>query len=378
MIRIDEIYNHTFWPFIKQHIPDTRMFFCDPFGHSDVDHLVNRSHDNPSHYILLHDQEPIHLDIHTKLFDEVKNRSLDMRSNQTRLEQYYPRGPRRDAIITSERDSAAIDYVCSVYGCKAYYYFFHGWAALDWYRGYDKTFLMPAPEQRKITKSFINPNRIIGGKRQHRVLLMHHLLKMDVKHAWMSFPETCPAEGTHISEIVKEFKHQYPNMIDVFEQAGLPLNFPGETDHPMHSCWLSLFDESAESLAYGVTETVFEGRRHHLTEKTFKPICLGMPFVLASTAGSLEYLRDYGFKTFDTLWDESYDLELDDQWRMYKIAQVLKNLDDMSNQQRQELFEHAIPIVKHNYDHFYGGGFEKILWTELDNMLTGLAEDLND
>jgi hypothetical protein len=103
-----------------------------------------------------------------------------------------------------------------------------------------------------------------------------------------------------------------------------------------------------------------------------------MPFVLASTAGSLEYLRDYGFKTFDTLWDESYDLELDDQWRMYKIAQVLKNLDDMSNQQRQELFERAIPIVKHNYDHFYGGGFEKILWTELDNMLTGLAEDLND
>ena len=44
--------------------------------------------------------------------------------------------------------------------------------------------------------------------------------------------------------------------------------------------------------------------------------------------------------------------------------------------QRQELFERAIPIVKHNYDHFYNGGFEKILWTELTGMLNELATDL--
>lgn len=376
MIRIDEIYNNTFWPFIAQNIPGTRMFFCDPFGHSDVDHLFNKSHDNPLHYILLHDQEPIHLDIHTKLFDAVRDRNRDLQFNQTRLEQYYPRGSRRDAIITSERNSDAVNYICSVYGWKSYYYFFHGWAALDWYRGYDKTFLMTAPEQRTITKSFINPNRIIGGKRQHRVLLMHHLLKMGIKDAWMSFPEICPAEGSHIKDIAQSLEHQYPDMVNIFAQAGLPLNFPGEENHPMHSCWLSLFDESAESLAYVVTETVFEGHRHHLTEKTFKPICLGMPFVLASTAGSLGYLRDYGFKTFDSLWDESYDLEPDDHWRMFKIATLLKSFDNMSVPERQALFERAIPIIKHNYDHFYSGGFEKILWSELNSMLNELAMDL--
>jgi hypothetical protein len=63
---------------------------------------------------------------------------------------------------------------------------------------------------------------------------------------------------------------------------------------------------------------------------------------------------------------------------MYKIAQILKSLDDMSVVQRQELFERAIPIVKHNYDHFYGGGFEKILWAELTGMLIKLAKDFND
>jgi hypothetical protein len=56
----------------------------------------------------------------------------------------------------------------------------------------------------------------------------------------------------------------------------------------MHSCWLSLFDQSAESLLYLVTETVATGRRHHLTEKTFKPIAMGMPFVIVGTQGSLQ------------------------------------------------------------------------------------------
>ena len=34
MIRIDEIYNNTIWPWLKEHRPGTRVFFCDPFGHT--------------------------------------------------------------------------------------------------------------------------------------------------------------------------------------------------------------------------------------------------------------------------------------------------------------------------------------------------------
>lgn len=45
----------------------------------------------------------------------------------------------------------------------------------------------------------------------------------------------------------------------------------------------------------------------HLTEKTIKPIIAGIPFVLFAGAGYLENLQKIGFKTFDSLWDESYD-----------------------------------------------------------------------
>ena len=46
MIRIDEIYNNTFWPWINKHQEGTRVFFCDPPGRSDPDALFNLGQDD--------------------------------------------------------------------------------------------------------------------------------------------------------------------------------------------------------------------------------------------------------------------------------------------------------------------------------------------
>jgi hypothetical protein len=142
----------------------------------------------------------------------------------------------------------------------------------------------------------------------------------------------------------------------------------------MHSCWLSLFDESAESLLYLVTETVYTGRRHHLTEKTFKPIALGMPFVIVGTKGSLEYLRSYGFRTFEGIWDESYDLT-EDFVRIERIASLLRSLDELPVSAKQDLFDQAQEVIEHNWNHFYNGGFEAVLWKELQEMLDGIESN---
>jgi hypothetical protein len=107
----------------------------------------------------------------------------------------------------------------------------------------------------------------------------------------------------------------------------------------------------------------------HLTEKTFKPIALGMPFVLTGTQGSLEYLRSYGFKTFGSVWDESYDQEPNDIRRAEKLAELLKSIDQLSEKHKQELFEQTWPIIEHNWNHFYQGGFANTLWAELVDML---------
>jgi hypothetical protein len=388
MIRIDEIYDNTIWPWIKKHHPGVRLWWCEPFGRTDPDSLVNYGSDDlvEHNYTLLWDQEPIHLNVHLPTFEQVTVVNNDLHQickqrnqiNQMALEAGYTKplqvNRKVGAIITSERDSDNVDAVCEKFGWKSYYYFFHGWAALDWYRGYDKTFLIKPWTERIINKTFLAPNRIVAGERQHRLEMLYWIFKLGLTDNHVSCPSVCPAENIAILDAVQPLKNKYPDIDSVFAEQPLPLNFEGETDHPMHSCWLSLFDQSAESLLYLVTETVATGRRHHLTEKTFKPIAMGMPFIIVGTQGSLRYLRSYGFQTFGDLWDESYDDEPDDSKRIEKIAHTLKLLDDLG-EYRQAIFDSAWEIVEHNWNHFYGGGFEAILWQELKDMLNDIEFD---
>ena len=333
-------------------------------------------------YIFFFDQEPIHLSIHAATFERVFALNEDIHSNRywernngnykmvgkiTRPPDFVSSG----YIVTSELNSENVNAVCERFKWTPLYYFFHGWAALDWYRGYDKTFLIQPIQERTITKTFIAPNRIVAGERQHRLEMLYYIFKNDMMDNHISCPDTCPAENISIHDAVKPLTAKYPDIESVFAAQTLPINFAGETDHPMHSCWLSLFDESAESLLYLVTETVATGCRHHLTEKTFKPIALGMPFVIVGTKGSLEYLRSYGFKTFGHLWDESYDLA-EDSVRIQRIASLLKSLDELPIEAKQDLFDAAQEVIEHNWNHFYNGEFEAVLWAELKEMLNGI------
>ena len=96
------------------------------------------------------------------------------------------------------------------------------------------------------------------------------------------------------------------------------------------------------------------------------------PFVLSAPAGSLQYLRTYGFQTFDSVWDESYDNVANNERRMTELTKTLRHLDKQSQQEKNKIFQKCIPIIEHNWNHFYGGGFEKILWAELVEMLQNL------
>jgi hypothetical protein len=361
MIRIDEIYNHTFWPWLEKNRPGTRLFFCDPFGHTTPQSLYNHGSDiiQEEEYVFMHDQEPIQLVAHSDLFDDVVKRNLDI----------IPRA--RGHVIVSERGEM-VDRLCDIYGWKHHYYFFHGWACLDWYRGYDRTFLFDKPTHRKPTKTIMSPNRIVGGERAHRVLFIYHLLKKNLPHNHISAPRSCPYEKVDITTIASQYDNIYPDIEQVLNDSSLPWLFQGEDIQHMTSCWLGNFTESNDSLIYVPTETVYFGRRTHITEKTFKAIALGMPFVLVAAAGSLEYLKEYGFQTFDHIWDESYDTNCDDLSRLEQITELLADIDSLSIKEKQQIHQHCLPVIEHNWNHFYHGGLEKLLWQELCTMLNNI------
>jgi len=272
-------------------------------------------------------------------------------------------------LITSEHNSEFVERACDTYGFIPHYYFFHGWAALDWFRGYDHSFLIARARDRHPTQTFMSPNRVVGGRRDHRVLFLYNVFKNQLEHNHISAPKICPEEAVDISRVAQKYTCVYQDITHVFNHAHLPRLFPSESTQQMSSYWLSNLTEAQDSLVYVPTETVYFGRRTHITEKTFKAIALEMPFVLVAPAGSLAYMREYGFKTFDSVFDESYDLETNDLQRIEKVTALLKSLDQMSVKQRHEIHRACLPIVQYNYDHFYRGGFADVLWQELKGML---------
>ena len=352
------------------------MFFCDPPGHTDPEHLFNHGHYDSweKDYIFFHDQEPVDINLYKSLFDEVAEvgpRGLGWELKEDKWIQHFPTPENIGHIVVSERGEM-VEKLCEHYGWTSHYYFYHGWACLDWFRGYDKTFLIPRAQDRAPVQTFMSPNRIIGGQRDHRVLFLYHVFKKGLAHNNITVPKICPYENIDICSVSVKYCNTYPDIMQVFDQAKLPRLFSNEATQQMTSCWLTNFSEAQNSLVYVPTETVYFGSRTHITEKTFKAIALEMPFVLVAPAHSLEYMRSYGFKTFADIFDESYDEETDDIKRVEKVTRLLKDLDNLSVAERQQIHRACLPIVEHNFEHFYGTGLENILWPELINMLNEL------
>lgn len=80
------------------------------------------------------------------------------------------------------------------------------------------------------------------------------------------------------------------------------------------------------------------------TEKTARPIAGKTPFLILSVPGTLRVLKNLGFKTFDSLIDESYDQETNAKDRILKIcatvSDILKNDPQTFARSSQDIVEH--------------------------------------
>ena len=90
-----------------------------------------------------------------------------------------------------------------------------------------------------------------------------------------------------------------------------------------------------------------------MSEKTFKPLFNLMPFIVVGGAGHLERLRSYGYKTFPSIFDESYDLMEDNRQRMQKIKSEIKRICNMPDNALHEAYYNIIDDLVYNRDVFY-------------------------
>lgn len=138
-------------------------------------------------------------------------------------------------------------------------------------------------------------------------------------------------------DLVESAKYLYINqelILDVETTPNLALNVNKE-----------LYKNTFVSL---VTETVISNNSTFLSEKTWKPISVGHPFMILGGSYTLKVLKERGFKTFDKWFDESYDYA---PTLKEKIIIIIKNLERYKNhtpEQLQALRQEMKEVCIHN------------------------------
>ena len=128
------------------------------------------------------------------------------------------------------------------------------------------------------------------------------------------------------------------------------------------------FEESYWNLVVeGLIENQFNAI--FLTEKIFKPIYLKSPFVVFAQPFYLKSLHDMGYKSFGEFIDESYDIERSDPIRLKKIVNVIKILNNLSDESFQTMYNDLQSIVDFNYNTFMHRGKNNVIGQNLVNYL---------
>jgi hypothetical protein len=102
------------------------------------------------------------------------------------------------------------------------------------------------------------------------------------------------------------------------------------------------------SYCHIVIETLFDVDQSggaFLTEKTYKCLKFGQPFVIAGAVGSLQTLRDAGYRVFDGLIDNSYDTVVDNTQRWFAIKKAIAKI---KSQNIHSWYLKCMPDLIHN------------------------------
>ena len=318
--------------------------------------------------IFFFDQEPMFSELDRELWDHVfqeptifANSELNSKDKQY-LEKNYPN---------------FIDW----------YFFSNALLSLEWFDA-QKNFYAGWNDY----KQTVLDCNLITGSRQYRVYLMYLMYKrgfqrqshvsfngeynweQDLKH-YDQF--NLLQEPEHFLKRIPKEKVSYDDwgkqnkLYNTLMQSRLPLEHYSEVNYVT------------------VSETLCVENKKHLSEKAFKPIAAGKPFLLAAGYHNLAYLRSYGFETFSDCWDESYDSIKDPKARldaMFRLIEYNLNLgvhymegyEEGSRGWQQEIdlvpqkierLKHAHSIAQRNREYFWSSKFkDRVFGEALDNL----------
>lgn len=246
------------------------------------------------------------------------------------------------------------------------YWWSHALIALDWYRFAQHDRSLDFRSRGSYAKDFNIYARAWSGTREYRLTLLallqyHHVL------------EHCRVSFCHRDAGISFRDH-------VFANSYLDLDFDGAglESSEISSCRSAHYDSEHYSVCAIdlVLETILDDPRLHLTEKILRPIACGKPFILASTMGALQYLKDYGFETFADHIDESYDSIVDPLERLRAIAVEMHRISRLPEVEKCQLYQNLHSVAYHNQQRFFSNDFANQVVNELRFNLQQALEEV--
>ena len=360
MLQIDHIYEFLYQEIFKDfalgHLPNGVVSTKkDAITISDISIFTQKEY--PDKNIFLYDQEP--------LIADLSDRYIEFFSNLLGT----------NILITSEFSSQVDQYI-EENNLRKMYYFFHGFAAFDWYRGhyalnYNKLTV------KQYNYDFISFNRIINNDRSYRIYFVSLLKELGLlDRGQISFNVTDNLFDDWQDEVadpnsklsIHAKQHVEHHLTDINKLVIDSPQLPGSASADI--------PRGNDAFWHIVTETVFYYDKLHLTEKIFKPIVSKQPFMLLAAPGNLAYLKSYGFKTFDSVIDESYDLIQDNDLRTEAVVKQLHWYCNLTPGEKTNVIQQLEPIIDYNFHHFYGE-FRHIIARELLDNTKTLFKELN-
>jgi hypothetical protein len=232
---------------------------------------------------------------------------------------------------------------------------------------------------------FISLNR--SNWRKHRVLLgCYFIEKNDDRILWSYLSE--PTHLAWFDELGENHKKLYSNNIENLKKVvpkmvllpeikqldtyskELVGSFATDDTHDKDTALNYYFDIVTECM-FG-DSTTDPGENITITEKIMKPIINLHPFIVITTGGFLKELKSLGFKTYDGLFDESYD-DIVDKWERFDfITNEIDRILSKSREEIRDLYEKYLDVCIYNRNHLlknYALGDEK----QWDNIFKDIA-----
>lgn len=201
---------------------------------------------------------------------------------------------------------------------------------------YDDDLVKFTPSEDKYL--FLSYNR---HPRLHRIKFANELIKEDlINDGLMSLNKLNEVPNWAEQKSIDFFTNNLPMTIDSLPELKYNL-----------ACNITKVDYERTFISI-VTETLTTEGTLFFSEKIWKPIMVGHPFIIFGNQNSLKYLKSLGYKTFDKWIDESYDDEVDEDVRCRLIVNEIKKLKSKSKDELSRIREEMMDTCVHNSENY--------------------------